>query len=248
MDIDINQQVMGPDESSGNRMVVPRFKYDGGNPARFLQDFALVAAYFKVAEPYEWEADRELTGKERLMDVRATVVLRQYLCDDVLQVVMLGRGERASVLYGRLKEMFLTYDARTKVQVQRELQVCDMKLGETLVGFLGRINKLFNELGAMGEVQSDEVRMVTVAARLREPWRTHANGKMDREPDMTYNEFVKFLMLKQQGETADAMVEGVYLAAREAAPRGRTGRTAGAGEASGEAGSGAGSAERQIIL
>jgi hypothetical protein len=205
---------MGPDTPRAEvARMVPRFQYDGGNPAKFLRDFPFVASYFGVMEAYEWEADMELDREQTRTNSYAVAVLRQYLTEDVLQVIMVGNPTRASVLYASLKKMFLARDARTMVQVQRDLNSCEMKLGESLVMFLSRINALLNEQDRLGEPVSQEVRMVTVASRLRNPWRQIANDKIDREPGLTYEDLAQFLFLRQRGDYDADNMEGAYVAA-----------------------------------
>jgi hypothetical protein len=42
----------------------------------------------------------------------------------------------------------------------------------------------------LGEVYSGQARMIMVATRLREPWRTMANDKLDRESGLEYEELI----------------------------------------------------------
>jgi hypothetical protein len=53
-----NQQVMGPPQDQlTSKHLVPKFKYDGGNPAEFLKDFSVVGKVFRVEAVYKWELD-----------------------------------------------------------------------------------------------------------------------------------------------------------------------------------------------
>ena len=75
-----------------------------------------------------------------------------------------------------------------------------MGLGESLVDFLARMNNLMEEATRLGEDLSQSTRMVMIATKLREPWRTMANDKMDRDKELTYNTLVQHLMLRSRGE------------------------------------------------
>jgi urease accessory protein UreF len=122
----------------------------------------------------------DLTEKEQRRNVNAMAILRQYLTDDVLQVLIVGDMSRASSMYNSLKKMFLFQDARTNLQVQRELHACEMKMGESVMVFLGGINRLINELTMMGEHMPEQVRL-TVVARLRRGFREAVNDRSDAD-------------------------------------------------------------------
>ena len=125
---DNNQQVMGP-QAERNSKLVPKFKYDGGSPGVFLRDFLVVASAFGVANVYghDWDDGKELSEEEEQKNTLALLVLRQYLTERVLNVIMVGQPRLASTVYKTLKTIFLCNDARTKVQVTKELHGCEME-------------------------------------------------------------------------------------------------------------------------
>ena len=86
----------------------------------------------------------------------------EHLSEDVVEVISTGKEERAATMYSTLKKMFMPANARTKLQVQRDILKCDMRVGEPLVVFLGRIKRLLNELVAMGEVMEDADIMIAI--------------------------------------------------------------------------------------
>ena len=123
----VYQQVMGPDANLSTKTIVPKFRYDGGNPTMFKRDFLPhVAKAYGVADVFAWEEDKVLTAEEELRDNTAFLVLRQYLTDRVLKIVMVGQPKRASSVFNVLSAVFLTNDARTSLQVGRELSMCEM--------------------------------------------------------------------------------------------------------------------------
>jgi hypothetical protein len=202
------QQVMGPrDDSKELSKMAPKFLFTGENAGKFMREFPFVAEYFGVTEAFDWEDDQELDDAGKRKNVLALAVLRQYISEDVLQIITEGEVTRASVLMKALRKMFLTQDARTKLQVERELLGCDMKLGEGLVPFLGRINKLINELITMGDMVTEKRRIITIVARLRPALREVADEKVDREPDLSYQELVQYLMGKQRNSVETGPVE-----------------------------------------
>ena len=160
---------------------------EGGSPGVFLTDFPVVASAFGVANVYQhdWDDGKELSEEEEQKNTLALLVLRQYLTERVLNVIMVGQPRLASTVYKTLKTIFLCNDARTKVQVTKELHGCEMGVGESLVDFIGRINGLMEEAERLGEVYSQPARMIMIATRLREPWRQMANDKMDRDKELT---------------------------------------------------------------
>lgn len=178
MELD-NQQVMGPHGNHTTESIVPKFKYDGGNPLMFLRDFPIVATEFGVNEVNLWDEDKELDEEKLRKNNKALLILRQYITERILSVITVGRPTWASTVYRNLREMFLSSDTRTKVQIQRELHLQNGD-GKSLVDFLARINTLIEEQERLGELMTKEVRMVTIVSRLREPWRQIANDKMDR--------------------------------------------------------------------
>jgi hypothetical protein len=125
----------------------------------------VVGKAFGVEGVYKWdlEDDAELTVDQEEKNTLALLVLRQYLTERVQKVITAGKPRLASTIFKNLDTIFLANDAQTKVQVSRELQSCEMGIGETLVDFLARINGLMEEAETMGEVFSQENRMVTVA-------------------------------------------------------------------------------------
>ena len=72
-----NQQVMGP-HADKTRMLVPKFKYDGGNLVVFKRDFPVVASASGVTEVYQWGEDKEMNEEETKKNTVAQLVLRQY--------------------------------------------------------------------------------------------------------------------------------------------------------------------------
>ena len=141
------EQVMGPPLAAKQlSKMAPKFVFDGENTGQFLREFPVAAEFFGVTEAYEWDSNKELSENEQRKNANAITVLRQYFTEDVIQVITTGTVTRASVLYDTLHKMFLPRNARSKLQVQRELLSCDMRVGESLIVFLGRIKSLSNEL------------------------------------------------------------------------------------------------------
>jgi hypothetical protein len=146
------QQAMGPHTSLATKTIVPKFQYDGGNPTMFNRLFiSRVAKAYGVAEVYSWADTKELTPEEEQKDNTAFLLLRQYLTERVLKIVMVGQPECASTIYKVLKTVFLSTDARTSLQVDRELSMCEMSLGEALQDFIARLNDLMEESCQMGK-------------------------------------------------------------------------------------------------
>jgi len=194
------QQVMGPHVDRVTcKELVPKFKFDGGDPGIFLREFPIVASAFGVTAVYEWEFEDnvDLDEEREKKNTLALLVLRQYLTDKVLKIIMVGKPRLACTVYKALSTIFFSSDARTKVQVTRELQRCEMGVGESLQDFLARINGLMEEAAIHGEIISPENRMVMVATRLKEPWRQLANDKMDRDPHLTYATMVQYMVMRQ---------------------------------------------------
>ena len=207
--IDI-QQVMGPHvDRATSKELVPKFKFDGGNPGIFIREFPVVASAFGVTQIYRWDKQEgdELSEEEEKKNTLAVLVLRNYLSERVLKVIMVGKPKLASTIYALLNTIFLASDARTQTQVTRELQQCEMGIGESLTDFIARINGLMEEPENLGEVFSQQTRMVMVATRLREPWRQQANDKMDRDNDLNYSKLVQHLFLRQRGEAQERSIE-----------------------------------------
>ena len=47
---------MGPNANLTTKNIVPKFKYDGGNPAQFNRDFlSCVATAYGVRDAYLWD-------------------------------------------------------------------------------------------------------------------------------------------------------------------------------------------------
>ena len=198
-----SQEVWGNSDASRAAMgrLLPKFKYDGGNPGKFDRDFPLVAAHYGIQDVLNWDPDTAITKEDdvKLNNV-AMAVLRQYLSDEVLQVVLVDRPTNASAVFSNLKIMFLGHDNRTKVQNQQLLSACEQGRNESLVTFLSRINSLLEESTRLGDTISPQARLCTVAARLRQPWRAMAQEKLDREPELDYAKLVQFLMQKRLPE------------------------------------------------
>ena len=114
----------------------------------FVRDFPMVASEYNVSEVYKWADDKEFDdeNEERMhMNAAALMILRQYLTERVLSIVMVGQPKLAATVYRALDTIFLTNDSKTKVQVTRELYGCEMGLGESVVDFLARLNALVEE-------------------------------------------------------------------------------------------------------
>ena len=90
-------QAMGQSASNAMKML-PKFVYDGGSPTRFMRDFPLVAKFFGVAEVFLWDDDKRLEPEEDRLNTVALTVLRQYVSESVLMVIMVGNPGRASQL------------------------------------------------------------------------------------------------------------------------------------------------------
>jgi hypothetical protein len=154
---------MGPNSDLATKNIVSKFRYDGGNPAQFNRDFlCCVATTYRVREAYSWDEEKELSEVEERKDTVASLVLRQYLTDKVLQIVMIGQPRRVSSIFKVLETVFLKSDIRTKAQVSRELSMCEMEMamGESLQDFIARINALMEESHQMGEPITDNQRMM----------------------------------------------------------------------------------------
>ena len=95
------QQVMGLNaDLLTSKALVPKFKFDGGNPGKFNRDFPVVAASYGVAEVYKWPVEKEMTEEEELKNNAALLVLREYLSDKILKIVLVGQPKMASMVYG----------------------------------------------------------------------------------------------------------------------------------------------------
>jgi hypothetical protein len=216
-----HQQVMGLNaDLLTSKALVPKFKFDGENPGKFNRDFPVVAASYGVTEVYKWPKGKVMTEEEELKNNAALLVLREYLSDKILKIVSVGQPKMASVVYGTLSRIFLTTDAKTTVHVNRELHSCEMALGESLTDFVARINDLMEESERLGEVYSGKARMIMVATRLREPWRTMANDKLDREPELEYEELIQFLVLRERGDKPEHRPDQAYLVTQQQSGRG----------------------------
>jgi hypothetical protein len=216
-----HQQVMGLNaDLLTSKALVPKFKYDGGDPEKFSRDFPVVAAAYGVAAVYKWEDEREMTEEEEMKNSAAMLVLREYLTERVLKVVLVNHPKQASTVYRTLRTIYLANDARTKVHVNRDLHMCEMAMDEDLTEFVSRINGLMEESGRLGEVYSPQARMVMVATRLREPWRTMANDKLDREPELDYEKLIQFLVLRER-DVDDRGIDRAYAVVNQRNGRGR---------------------------
>ena len=88
------QQVMGPDVTRAGAMaMLPRFKYDGGCPSRFLRDFPLVSKFFGVEDVFRWDVDQRLDEEGEKRNTVGVTVLRQYVSEDVLSVISVGQPQ-----------------------------------------------------------------------------------------------------------------------------------------------------------
>jgi len=212
-DVEIElQQVMGLNaDLLTSKGLVPKFKFNGEDPGAFERDFKVVAAAYGVTAVYEWPKEKDMTVEEGRKNTIAMLVLRNYLTEKVLKILLVGQPVLASTVYNTLKTIFLTNDARTKVHVNRDLHSCEMALGESMTDFVARVNNLMEESERLGEVYSPQARMIMVATRLREPWRTLANDKLDREDDCTYEALIQFLVLRER-DTKDTRRDEAYLA------------------------------------
>ena len=207
------EQVMGPQLAKEEmRKMAPKFVFDGENSGQFLREFPVVAEFYGVSEAFDWEEDRELSGKEQVKNVHAMTVLCQYVTPDVLQVIQTGKATRASAMLSTLKEIFMPANARTKLQVHTDLLACNMRMGESLVTFLGRIKCYINEYLALGEVMNERQIMITIAARLRPSLRDAAHERMDREEGLTLTELTSYLVAKQKSEKEAAGYENAFVA------------------------------------
>ena len=95
--IDI-QQVMGPHvDRATSKELVPKFKFDGGNPGMFIREFPVVASAFGVTQIYHWDKQEgdELSKEEEKRNTLAVLVLRNYLSERVLKVIMVGKPKLA---------------------------------------------------------------------------------------------------------------------------------------------------------
>ena len=151
-----NTQVYGSWNAGkdGSKVLVPKFRYDGGNPMVFVRDFPVVAAYYGITDAITWDDDKRIIitdDKEELVNNVAMMVIRQYVNEKVLNIIMVGRPTLAATVYRSLSTIFLTNDAVTKVHVARELYSCEMRLGDSLVDFLAKINGLMEESGRLGD-------------------------------------------------------------------------------------------------
>ena len=74
-----------------------------------------------------------------------------------------------------------------------------MRIGEPLLGFLGRINGLVNELLGTGEKVDEKSRMVIIASKLRPALKEAAEDKMERSPELTYEGLVAYPSRRVRG-------------------------------------------------
>ena len=94
------EQVMGPPHTAKElKKMAPKFIFDGENAGVFLRELSVAADFYGVAEAYHWEDNKELSKKEERQNVLAIAVLRQYVMEDVLQVITTGKAERASLMH-----------------------------------------------------------------------------------------------------------------------------------------------------
>ena len=113
-----NTQVYGlwNAEKGGNKLLVPKFRYDGGNPMSFVRDFPVVAAAYGIADALTWADDKTFdTEKEEQINTLAMLIIRQYVTERVLNIIMVGRPQLEGTVYRSLDTIFLTNDSVTKV-------------------------------------------------------------------------------------------------------------------------------------
>ena len=77
--------------------------------------------------------------------------------------------------------------------------------------FLARLNALVEQSTRLGDIVTDEVRMLMVTTRLREPWRGMAVEKMERDGRLTYLTLCQYLMLRQRAEPNKRKATTAYL-------------------------------------
>ena len=84
-----------------------------------------------------------------------------------------------------LEQIFLKTDPKARMRLETELALCQMKVGESLLVFLGRVNMIVNEMGVMGDKLDEQGRIVAITTKLRPFLRAAAEGKLDREPEIS---------------------------------------------------------------
>ena len=83
------QQVMGLNaDLLMSKALVPKFKFDGREPGKFERDFPTVTAAYGVTEVYKWPSDKHMTEEEERKNNIAMLVLREYLTEKVLKIVL----------------------------------------------------------------------------------------------------------------------------------------------------------------
>ena len=86
------QQVMGPSAKGEVAKMAPKSKFTGENTSTFKREFPFAAHFYGVADAFDWDEDRKLSGKEEEKNVLALAVLRHYITEDVLNVITVGEG------------------------------------------------------------------------------------------------------------------------------------------------------------
>lgn len=150
------EQVMGPPAAAKEiTKMAPKFIFDGGNTGQFLREFPVVMEFYGIGPAFSWEDDKELNEAEQRMNTNAMTVLRRYVTEDIVNVITTGRATRASMMYKSLRRLFMPCNARTKLDITREIHGCKMKMGESVVMYFGRIKALINELLELGDEMSN---------------------------------------------------------------------------------------------
>ena len=112
-----------------------------------------------------------------------------------------------------LEQIFLKTDPKARMRLQTEFALCQMKVGESLLVFLGRVNLIINELGGMGDKMDEQGRIVAITTKLRPFLRAAAEEKIDREPEISYRGMVQYLLEKQKDEREVMGAQQVFVAA-----------------------------------
>jgi hypothetical protein len=225
------EQVMGPREAAKEiQKMAPDFLFDGENTGQFLREFPVVMEHYGISPAFTWEDDKELNEAEQRMNTNAMTVLRRYVTEDIVNVITTGRATRASVMYKSLRRLFMPCNARTKLDITREIMGCEMRMGESVVGYFGRIKALINELLELGEELSSEYLKITVTARLRSPFREAAEEKMDRDRDISLEDLMAYVIDKQRKEKKEVTSTAAFVGNATGNGGGGSGRNANGGE------------------
>ena len=87
-----------------------------------------------------------------------------------------------------------------------------MKIGESLVDFLGRIKALINEAIQLGEVMTEEQTKIAITQKLRPALRNAADEKMDRDPGISLEDLMSYLISKQKKDKDEIETQAVFVA------------------------------------